>query len=182
MNVDYYKNISNCTCYRKDREQNRNLALRNTEFLEKVIEVAFNPNDKAHHNACWILELICERKLKLIVPYLDGFCDVLPKLKNDSAIRTMSKICLFIAKSNHRSNGIKLTQMQETQLLETCLDWLIGDEKVATKATTIKTLFVLGKKYDWVHDELKTILQQGYSEHSAAYKAVTRNILKKIDQ
>ena len=94
----------------------------------------------------------------------------------------MSKICLFIAKSNHRSNGINLTQLQETQILEACLDWLIGDEKVATKATSIKTLFVLGKKYDWVHNELKTIIQQGYSENSAAYKAVTRNILKKIDR
>jgi hypothetical protein len=182
MNADYYNLISNCTCYRKDREKNRNLALRNPEFLNAVLEIAFNPNDKANHNACWILELICERKLKTIVPYLDGFCDVLPKLKNDSAIRPMSKICLFIAKSNHRSNGIKLTQHQETQILEVCLDWLIGDEKVATKATSIKTLFVLGKKYDWVHNELKTIIEQGYSENSAAYKAVTRNILKKIDR
>jgi hypothetical protein len=182
MNVNYYNLISNCTCYRKDREKNRNFALRNTEFLETVLSVAFNPKDKANHNACWILELICEKKLKTIVPYLDDFCNVLPNLKNDSAIRPMSKICLFLAKSNHRSNGIKLTQMQETQLLETGLDWLIGDEKVATKATTIKTLFVLGKKYDWVHDELKTIVQQGYSENSAAYKAVARNILKKIDR
>jgi hypothetical protein len=180
MKSDFYIKIENSSAYRKDREQNRNLALRNPDYLNEIIQLSLDLNDKNHHKAYWILELVCEKKLKTFIPFIESFLETIPKLKNDSAIRPASKICLFLAKSNHRANGISLSQLQETQIIETCLDWLIRDEKVAAKATAIKALFVLGKKYDWIHDELKTILQQDYANHSAAYKAVARNTLKKI--
>lgn len=179
MKTEFYHRIEQSTAGRMDREKNRNLALRDTDFFETVVSLAFRPDDKNHHKACWILELVCEKKLKLFTPYIDEFCEVIPDLKNDSAIRPMSKICLFLAKSNHRANGIKLTQNQETQIIETCFDWLIRDEKVATKVYAMRALFVLGKKYDWVHPELKNIIQQDYNSHSTAYQAATRMLLKK---
>ena len=110
------------------------------------------------------------------------FCAVLPKLKDDSAIRPATKICMFLAKSNHRKNGISLTKEQEHNLIEALIDRLIQDEKVASKVYAMKALFVLGKKYDWVHEELKTIISQDYSNHSAAYQAATRNLLKKLNK
>ena len=67
-------------------------------------------------------------------------------------------------------------------LIETLIDRLIQDEKVAAKVYAMKALFVLGKKYDWVHEELKSIIEQDYSNHSAAYQATTRNLLKKLDK
>ena len=67
-------------------------------------------------------------------------------MTDDSAKRTASHIIFYLAKSNHRSNGITLTQLQETQIIEMCFDWLIRDEKVATKVYAIKALFVLRKK------------------------------------
>ena len=89
---------------------------------------------------------------------------------------------MFLAKSNHRKNGISLTQEQEHNLIEALIDRLIQDEKVAAKVYAMKALFVLGKKYDWVHEELKTIIEQDYSNHSAAYQAATRNLLKKLNK
>jgi hypothetical protein len=46
----------------------------------------------------------------------------------------------------------------------------------------MKALFVLGKKYNWVHDELKNIIEQDYANHSAAYQGATRNLLKKLNK
>ena len=175
-----YHRIEQSTAGRIDREKNRNLALRDENFLQTVISVAFNPEDKNHHKACWILELVCEKKLKLFVPFIDTYCKVLPLLKNDSAIRPMSKIGLFLAKSSHRANGINLTQLQETQIIEICFDWLIRDEKVATKVYAMKTLFIFGKKHDWIYPELRNIIQQDYANESPAYKSATKNILKKL--
>lgn len=180
MKSEFYLKIEQSSAGRAEREKNRNLALRNPEFFQTVLETSLSPHDKNNHKACWILELICEKKLKLFVPFIDTFCEILPNLENDSAIRPMSKICLFLAKSNHRKNGINLSQLQETQLIEMCFDWLIRDEKVATKVYAMKALFVFGKKYDWIYPELKTIIQQDYSKESPAYKASTRIILKKI--
>ena len=43
-------------------------------------------------------------------------------------------------------------------------------EKAAVKAYTMNALFLLGKNYDWVHQELKLIIQQNIMNESAAYK------------
>ena len=89
---------------------------------------------------------------------------------------------MFLAKSNHRKNGISLSQQQEHNLIEALIDRLIQNEKVAAKVYAMRALFVLGKKYKWVHEELKTIIEQDYSNHSAAYQGATRDLLKKLNK
>ena len=182
MKTDLVSKIDQSTAHRKSRVSLSNFIIRNENLLNDFIEIAFDIQNENHVKAFWSLELVCEKKLKLFVPYIDLFCEVLPKLKDDSAIRPATKICMFLAKSNHRKNGISLTQEQEHNLIEALIDRLIQDEKVAAKVYAMKALFVLGKKYDWVHDELKTIISQDYSNHTAAYQAATRNLLKKLNK
>jgi hypothetical protein len=182
MKTELVSKIDQSTAHRKSREQLSNYIIRNVDILSEFIEIAFDTAHKNHLKAFWSLELICEKKLKLFVPYLDLFCEVLPKLIDDSAIRPATKICLFLSKSNHRKNGISLTQEQEHLLIEALLDRLIQNEKVAAKVYAMRALFVLGKKYNWVHDELKNIIEQDYANHSAAYQAATRNLLKKLNK
>jgi hypothetical protein len=79
-----------------------------------------------------------------------------------------------------KSKTIKLSESQETKIIETCLDWLIQDEKVAAKAYSMITLYNFGKKYSWINEELKTILSQDFFKHSAAYKAAAKDILRKL--
>ena len=152
------------------------------EKTEELTQIAFNLSHKSHVMAFWTLEFVCEKKLKLFVPFIDNFCEAFSQLKDDSSIRPATKISYFLAKSNHRKNGITLSHEQEHNLIEALIDRLIQEEKVATKVYAMKALFVLGKKYDWVHDELKMIISQDYSNHSAAYQAATRNLLKKLNK
>ena len=178
MNLAFYKLLEESTAHRISREYIRDYVFQNPEKLQYLMEIGLNEKDKIHIKACWSLELIFEIKLELILPYINEFLEKIGKFKNHSAIRPVSKICLFLSKSK----TIKLTENQETKIIETCLDWLIQDEKVASKAYAMKALFVLGKKYDWIYEELKPILSQDYSNHSAGYKAAARNILKKINR
>lgn len=182
MKTDLVLKIDQSTAHRKSREQLSNYVLRHLDVLQDFLQIAFDPTHKNHVKAFWSLELVCEKKLKLFVPYLDQFCEVLPQLKDDSAIRPATKICLFLAKSNHRKNGISLTHEQEHSLIEALIDRLIQNEKVAAKVYAMRALFVLGKKHNWVHDELKIIIEQDYANHSAAYQAATRNLLKKLQK
>ena len=182
MKSQMYQKIEESTCHVASRKMVSNFAMKDENHLKEMIQLAFDTKHELHVKAFWSLDLVCEKKLKLFVPYIDLFCEVLPTLKNDSAIRPATKICMFLAKSNHRKNGISLTQEQEHNLIEALIDRLIQDEKVAAKVYVMKALFVLGKKYDWVHDELKTIIEQDYSNHSAAYQAATRNLLKKLNK
>ena len=59
-------------------------------------------------------------------------------------------------------------------------DWLMTDVKVASKCYAIRALHFLGNHFDWIHPELKIILEKDCRNHSSAYKAVGREILKKI--
>ncbi len=177
MNKDFYKKIENSSAYRKSKIQNRNFIMDNITYLDDLIKIAFNTSDKNHYKACWILELICEEKLILFVPYIGVFCDTISNYTLDPAIRPISKICLFLSKSKE----ISLTENQKTKIIEACFDWLIQEEKVAAKAYSIRALFEFGKKQDWIYTELKRILADDYSKHTPAYKAVAREILKKIE-
>lgn len=176
MNEAFYQLVEESTAHRLNREFIRDYVFQNPEKLPFLMEIALNENDKIHVKACWSLELIFELKLELLLPFLDGFIAKIPFYRNDSAIRPVSKICLFLSKSK----TIKLTENQENKIIETCLDWLIQDEKVAAKAYSMRTLYNFGKKQPWINEELKTILSQDYPNHSAAYKAVAREILTKL--
>ena len=59
---------------------------------------------------------------------------------------------------------------------------MINDEKIAPKAYSMNTLFLLGKDYDWVHPELALILERDFQMQSSGFKARARHILKKINK
>ena len=176
MDQAFYKIISESTAHRISREFIRDYVFENPEKLQYLMEIGLNEKDKIHIKACWSLELIFEIKSELILPYINEFIEKIGQYKNHSAIRPVSKICLFLSKSK----TIKLTENQETKIIETCLDWLIQDEKVAAKAYSMITLYNFGKKYSWINEELKTILSQDFFKHSPAYKAAAKDILRKL--
>jgi hypothetical protein len=176
MNLAFYQLIEKSTAHRASREFIRDYVLQNPEKLQFLMEIGLNEKDKIHIKACWSLELIFEIKLELILPFLEDFLAKIEHFNNDSAIRPISKICMFLSKSK----TIKLSESQETKIIETCLDWLIQDEKVAAKAYSMITLYNFGKKHSWINEELKTILSQDYFKHSAAYQAAAKDILQKL--
>jgi hypothetical protein len=176
MNSQLYKNIANSSAYRASREENAHLILTNPELFPDLLELSLKIEDKNHHKACWILELVLEDQLYLLSNYLDCFCQSLSKFNNNSALRSVSKICMFATKH------LSLTETQEQKIIESCLDWLIREDvKVATKGYSIRTLFELGKKHHSIYPDLQHILSDDYMKYSAGYKAIAREILKKIN-
>ncbi|MFY7729978.1 MAG: hypothetical protein ACOVRN_10710, partial [Flavobacterium sp.] len=74
-----------------------------------------------------------------------------------------------------------LSAQQKELITEACFDWLINpDGKVANKAYAMRTLYILGKDTEWVYPELKRILSEDFSAHSAAYKAAAKELLQKM--
>ena len=184
MNAILKDKINQSNAHRSSRDENAQFILDHLDLFPEFIAMAFDVNDKNHFKACWILELVLEENLELILPYLYRYCENLKNYRNHSAIRSISKICMFLAKfhiKNLKFNEIVLSEKQIQTISEKCLDWIIDEnEKVASKAYAIRTLFELGKIQMWIYPELKRILADDYMKHSYAYKAVAREILKKI--
>lgn len=176
MNTDFYALVANSTAHRKCRDDVKDFVFAHPNQLSDLTAIAFNTTDKNHHKACWILELVCEEQLNLFLPFIDDFCASLAHQHSDSAIRSISKIGLFLVKSKK----IQLTESQEEKLIETGLDWIIQTDKAANAAYTMRFLYVLGKKHPWINDELKALLSRDCSHQTPGYRFAVKDILKRL--
>ncbi|MGG7035311.1 MAG: hypothetical protein ACI7YS_08975 [Flavobacterium sp.] len=176
--------IEKSTAHRLDRQQNADLILEKTELFEELLHLAFDFRNPNHFKACWTLELVLEQNLELLFPHLDFFLHNFKLFENDSAMRSISKITMFLSKKHFnekKSGNIFLKEDQINAITELGFDKIITPEtKVASKAYLIRALFFLGFEIPWIHAELKLILLNDYHSHSAAYQAVAKEILKKL--
>jgi hypothetical protein len=177
--AEFQKSLEYVTGHRDTRQKYADEVLNNQELFPELIRFCFQASKNAA-KACWILEFVCYQKLDLMEKYLDFFCFQIKNLKDESAIRPAAKICQLLVLSHFKKKDIQLSEKHLEEITESSFDWLINDTKVATKAYSIRTLYILGQHYHWILPELKTILSKDFPNHSAAYKAVAKEVLKKI--
>jgi hypothetical protein len=180
MNNAFYNQIAKITAHRPIRDVLSGAVLQDKDLFKQLVDIALNVDDQHHHKACWILELVMEAKIEWLKEYCDAFCNSLSRIKHHGALRSISKICLFAVQHNLKQHEF-LAAKHVDQIAEACFDWLIDPAgKVATKAYAMRTLHILGAQKSWIYPELKRILSEDASKHSAAYIAAAKDILKRI--
>ena len=156
----------------------------NSNLIQPLLEILFSGDKKISPRASWIFEFVFKEDYTVIFPYLDYFISNLHTLKIDSATRPCVKIVeilidLYYVKKN--PDVIKhITQHHKEKIIEVSFDWMIRDEKVAVKAYSMNSLYFLGTEFDWIHPELKTIIERDYNSQSAGFKARSRHILERM--
>lgn len=180
MVTELQKNLDYVTGHRANRQKYANEVLDNPELFAELIQLCFQISNKNSSKACWILEFVCYQKLEWLTAHLDFFCSNIKNLKDESAIRPIAKICQLLVFSHYKGKKILLSEKHLEEITESSFDWLINDTKVASKAYSMRTLYILGRHYNWIHPELKIIITKDFPNHSAAYKAVAKEVLKKI--
>ncbi len=178
MNTSFYNQIKNSSAHTQNRIDNANFVLQNLNLIPELLNYCFNTHDKQHIRACCVLEKVFEMDLGLCLPYLDFICNHLHLLKNDSAIRSMSRFIMLLSKDNSKKSY--LSDFQIKKIIEVNFDWLIADYRVAVKHHAIYTLYEIGKKNSWIHNEIKPILEKDAPSYSIGYKVVVKKILKLI--
>ncbi|WP_299127018.1 adenylosuccinate lyase [uncultured Winogradskyella sp.] len=180
-----YKELNYVNHSREKRLYYANLVIDNPKLVKPLLEILFEVNDKISCRAAWVFEFMCGEKLEAIIPYLDTFTQELSRVHLDSAVRPMAKICEHLIKAYYSktSNLIKshLSETHKEKIIEACFDWMINDEKIAPKAYSMTSLYLLGTEYDWIHPELAIILERDFQMQSSGFKARARHILKKIN-
>jgi len=183
MDSEFYNRIAKSTAHRPSREEQSVFVLEHPETLTYLLSIAFDVSDKNHYKACWILELVVEKQLHLIEMHLKKFCKIVSQYKHDGAVRSISKICWFLMQKQTkeiRKNNHFLTKTEVKNITEACLDWLIGDTKVASKVYAMRALFEFGKLNAAVYPELRDIIEKDFSLHSPAYQSAAKDILKRL--
>lgn len=160
--------------------------LNESELLPKLIAIASQTEEPIAIKALWLLEFVCRKNVMQIAPYIKALVDLIQRVKHDSAIRPAAKICEMImldyyGKSPNNTLKTALTLNYRNAIADQCFDWLIDPKnKVAPKAYSMTTLFLLGTEISWIHEELYLQLEHHYERGSAAYKARSRHIFEKI--
>ena len=166
------------------RENAANFVIQNTESFPYLLHIVFDVKSEYSVKASWVLEIVCLENILLLLPHLDYFTKHLAQIKNESALRPLSKICAFLIKSSLLKYDLfinnRLTKKHKDRIVENSFDWLIEEHKIATQVFAMDTLYYLGKEFNWIHTELKLILQKNTPNGSAGYKAHARSILKII--
>lgn len=182
MNLE--KEIRNTDHSREKRSYFANLILQNQELLPQLMKICHLVDDEISCKASWGLEYTCKNNLEAILPFLDSFITLLPKVHLDPAVRPVAKVCEYLILDYYKNKNPKirkyLNATYREKIVEACFEWLITDQKVAPKVYSMTSLYLLGTEFDWVHPELKIILENNYYKGSAAYKARSRMILKKL--
>lgn len=176
MKATFSDSIKTSNASALSRQALTDFVLEHPENLKELAAIGLNLTDKFHYKAIWILELLAEKNPELLLPYIEVIAQTIPQYKHESAIRGMSRVVYFVS----TSKAILLSEKQQQKIIEICLDWLIGDIKVAPKAYAMHTLAHFAKGRDWLKEELRNIINKDFHNQSAGYKAAAREILKAI--
>ncbi len=169
---------------RDKRMEMTGMVLQSPNSVQSLIEIALEDNGAISDRACWVLEFTAKNNIQYLLPYVDILTKGLSSVHSDPSIRPMAKICerlviLYFSKTGNKVRDT-LAQVHLERITTACFDWLIGNHKVAAQAYSMTSLLLLGRKFNWIHPELKLILEQNYAQGSAAYKARARMTLARI--
>ena len=172
---------------RENRQRVANIVLENKNLIKDLVAITFDVDNKTSIKAAWILEWICTHNdLDFILPYLDIFTEKIKTLKFDSSIRPCAKICEHLANAYYSKNdnavNLKLTNNHIDAIVETGFDWLITPQKIAVRAYTMTFLYLFGLENDWIHPELKHLIETKIIHESKGCKARGKYILEMIEK
>jgi len=172
---------------RENRQRVANIILENQQLFKDLVTITFDVENKISIKAAWVLEWICtHHHLEWMLPYLDFFTLEIKNVKFDSAIRPCAKICEHLAKAYYSKNEneikVKLTKKHIDTIIETGFDWLITPQKIAVRAYTMTFLYFFGLEKEWIHPELKHLIETKIIHESKGCKARGSFILDLIEK
>ena len=181
----FLKIIESDTQKLKYRDILVNACLKNTSWALFLLTNMKSVDDENSNFSARILELSCKENIEIIIPYLDYFCELLNKVKLNGVIRVCSKICELLMIEYFIINNHKIMNSLQNEHLEKINEagfiWMITDQQIAVQAYTMQTLYLLGTKYDWIHNDLSIIIERNIPTGSTGYKNRGRKVLKAIE-
>lgn len=154
------------------------------ELTKKLLWEVFGEDKGDSFNASWAFDHLMRKKLVYLLPHMEEFANGLPKMTSESCVRPMAHVCQMFAETYFKNKeGVfkeNVTIEQLERITAICFDWLIGEHKTAAKVFAMTSLFHLGTQFDWVHTELKSVLEETIAKGSAAYKNRAKKTLDKL--
>ncbi|RYC52962.1 hypothetical protein [Flagellimonas olearia] len=135
-------------------------------------------------NASWTFDHLMRKRLVYLLPMMTLFTNSLSELQCESCIRSMAHVCEMITKAYFKKTDPVFIKNIADEHLEkimiSCFDWLISPMNMAPKVFSMTSLYYLGLKFDWVHPELRVILEDSYASGTIGYQNRAKKTLDKL--
>ncbi len=161
------------------------LQLEDEPLLAQVLYQKVLIEDKeGKFNASWTFDHLMRKQLVFLIPFIDVFVNALSELKSESCIRPIAHVCEMLCEAYFKKKNPEFVQNMTNDHLEkimtVCFDWLISPMNVAPKVFAMTSLYYLGLKFDWVHPELKLVLEESYASGTTGYQSRAKKTLDKL--
>ncbi|WP_036385510.1 hypothetical protein [Muricauda sp. MAR_2010_75] len=138
------------------------------------------------YNASWTFRHLMQTKLDYLLPFLNEFTEMLGNLTSEATIRAMACVCEMVCVAYFKKKDLTFlkncSDEQLDKIMTACFDWLISDMNMAPKVFSMTSLYYLGLKFDWVHPELRQILEDTYASGTTGYQNRAKKTLDKLAQ
>ncbi|RDY61263.1 hypothetical protein [Flagellimonas nanhaiensis] len=135
-------------------------------------------------NASWTFDHLMRKKLVYLLPIFDEFIKGLSLLKSESCIRPLAHVCEMVTEAYFKKKDpVFVKNVSDDQLekiMTLCFDWLISPMNMAPKVFSMTSLYYLGLKFDWVHLELRLVLEDTFASGTAGYQNRAKKTLDKL--
>jgi hypothetical protein len=158
----------------KEVEWVANSAFENRVIFLKLLEYSYSTDRKLAFRASWTLTKVCDMYPEIISPHLPEIVEALPRLDNESVIRSFLRILSFAQPSGipEKHRGI---------LADYCFAALSSPETaIAVKAYSMEILYRLSLIYPQLANELAVSVRLLMEDGSAGIVSRGNAILKKI--
>gem|GEM_PF-5933401 len=167
--------LDSCSALLESRIALKQLVLSKPTYIDMIFKMAMDSTCKNHHKACWILELILIDDPSLIHHHINTFCHSLSNIKHESAKRPMAKIAFQLVSSSE----FHLNASQENLILETALEWLISQTKIATQCYALDILSELSATYPELLEISRSIIDQRYATSKPSFQRRSEKFVRR---
>jgi 8-oxo-dGTP diphosphatase len=149
-------------------------AIENPAVFNKLFQYSLSSEKRLAFRSSWILTKVCDRFPEIIYPYLPRIIETLPKIENESSLRSLLRIISL-------SNFDKIDEEQHGLLTDFCFNILnSGFSAIAVKAYSMEILYKSTVKYPELANELATSIRILMEDGSAGVTSRGRAILRKL--
>lgn len=150
---------------------------------DELINLSMSADNGTSFHSAWVLENMLTLNLEALDYYLPNLIETLPRAKNASVKRHLTKL---IAIGIRRVVFKKVSKLFEREfwatnlepLEELCFKWFVDEKsKPAVKVYCMEILFLLSSREKWIAEELPHLIENQMTYGSPAFKARGKSLL-----
>jgi hypothetical protein len=145
----------------------------NPGYFEEVLSISIHEREPFNWRACRVIYLCSMKHHELFKPHANKIAEIFPEFKTDGQKRGYAYLL-----SRYIN---ELDENSQSQMIDTCFNYMLSDEKIAVKYNCMKFLYEISKKIPELKGELLAAIEVNLSDGTFKLNGQIKKIYKDIE-